>query len=364
MQIIEELADPDLNYWFGRYGSIFVLGTLGIITASLRQWKSKAFILACALTFLFATVFLRSPISYRLSSNIANIFFLSTLPLTAIGIAIITTRKQATHNELVLLITLVWFFLWVSLSRSGKRYDFFIGVPLSLGTAFLLKEVLSLFTNNAPMRIKGVNVPPTLLKVSLPLTMLALLLFWNPIGGHATRSLEVAKVKISYPENPNIRQTYNWIINKLDTDNIVMAAHWEYGTQLNIHSNVKTITDPDHYLPHWVHLYYRHVYCAQSETEALYFLKTHNATHLMLTSTDIIAVAGKASYVGSDLFFDRHFNLHPLLYLPTAPGTQYSLAPQTKVPFDTFTPIPTITAIQIKGDSLDKLTVIAHFRSI
>ena len=68
-----------------------------------------------------------------------------------------------------------------------------------------------------------------------------------------------------------------------------------------------------------VHLYYRHVYCAQSETEALYFLKTHNVTHLMLTHTDIIAMAGKVSYVGSDILFDRHFNLHPLLYMPTAP---------------------------------------------
>ncbi len=364
MQIIQELADPDLNYWFGRYGSIFVLGTLGIITASLRQWKAKAVILVCALTFLFLTVFLRSPMSYRLSSNFTNILFLSTLPLVAIGIAIIATRKLTTQNELVLLTTLVWFFLWVTLSRSGKRYDFFIGVPLSLGTAFLLNEVLSLFTDNkVPMTIKGINVPPTLLKVVSTLTMLALLLFWNPIGGHATRSLEVAKVKTFYPENPNIMQTYNWVKNKLNTDHIVMAAHWEYGTQLNVHSNVKTITDPDHYLPHWVHLYYRHLYCAQSETEALYFLKTHNATHLMLTSTDIIGVAGKASYVGSDQFFDRHFNLHPLLYLPTAPGTQYSLSPQSRPILGTFTPSTTLTAIEIKGKSLENLRVIAHFKT-
>lgn len=63
----------------------------------------------------------------------------------------------------------------------------------------------------------------------------------------------------------------------------VLAAQWDFGTQLNVFSRVKTIIDPDHYLPHWIPLYYRHVFCAQSEQEALKFLKTHEATHLILT---------------------------------------------------------------------------------
>ena len=166
-----------------------------------------------------------------------------------------------------------------------------------------------------------------------------------------------------YPENQNITHAYKWINTQLPSDKTVMAAHWDYGTQLNVHGNVKTITDPDHYLPHWVHLYYRHVYCAQSEMEALYFLKTHNATHLMVTSADVISNAGKSSYVGSDLFFDRHFNLHPLLYLPTAPGMQYSLAPQIRPNPGTFTPQTTLIAIEIKGESIENLTAFAHFKA-
>lgn len=50
---------------------------------------------------------------------------------------------------------------------------------------------------------------------------------------------------------------------------------------------VKTIIDPDHYIQHWIHLYYRHVFCAQTEHEALSFLKTHNITHIMLTDQEV-----------------------------------------------------------------------------
>ncbi len=361
MQIIGELADPDLRYWVGRYGGVFVLGSIGFITAFLQHWKWNAFTLAFAFLLLSATVFLQHPIIHWIGPYWANLLFVASLPLTAIGLSIAATRKQTSKNEFVLLATLVWFILWVSLSRSGKRYDFFIGVPLAIGTAFLIRQITESFKVN--LNFRGRTLHPKLITTLSTTAMLTLLLFWNPVGGHATRALHVATEQKLYPENDNIMQAFKWIKTQLPSDKTVMAAHWEYGTQLNVHSNVKTITDPDHSLPHWVHLYYRHLYCAQSETEALYFLKTHNATHLMLTSTDIIAVAGKSSYVGSDLSFDRHFNLHPLLYLPTAPGTQYSLAPQIRPTPGTFTPKTALTAIQIKGASLENLTVTAHFKT-
>ncbi|MCE2401488.1 hypothetical protein J4G08_11465 [Candidatus Poribacteria bacterium] len=360
MQIIGELADPDLRYWVGRYGSIFVLGSIGFIAASLQHWKWNAFTLAFALLLLSAAVFLHHPITHWIGHNSANLLFVASLPLTAIGISIAATRKQTSKNELALLATLVWFILWVSLSRNGKRYDFFIGVPLALGTAFLMRYITASF--NVNLKFGGRTLHPKLITALFTTAMLTLLLFWNPVGGHATRSLHIAKKQNIYPENQNIMHAYKWIKTQLQPDKTIMAAQWDYGTQLNVHSNVKTITDPDHYLPHWVHLYYRHVYCAQSETEALYFLKTHNATHLMLTSADFISRAGKNSFVGSDLSFDRHFNLYPLLYLPTAPGTQYALAPQRQ-PIDTFTPNTDLTFIEIKGTSTEKLTAIAHFKN-
>ena len=148
MQIIGELVDPDLRYWVGRYGGVFVLGSIGVIAASIYHWKWNALTLAFALLLLSTTVFLRHPITYWMGSYWSYLLFVASLPLTVIGLSIASRRKHIAKNELVLLITLVWFILWVSLSRSGKRYDFFIGVPLALGTAFLLRYITSSFNVN------------------------------------------------------------------------------------------------------------------------------------------------------------------------------------------------------------------------
>ena len=363
MQSIGELADPDVRYWIGRYGSVFVLGSIGISTAAIHQWKHKAITFVVAFLLLSITVFFRHPITHWIGTYWANIFFLASLPLTAIGLSIAATRKQGDKNEMMFINTIVWFILWGSFAHTGKRYDFFISVPIAIGTAFVIRYLSAVVSENKALGTqKKWTLPPKIMETGVTTAMLILILFWNPTGGHATRALHVAKVQNIYPENPNIMHAYKWIKTNLQPDKTVIAAQWDYGTQLNVHSNVKTITDPDHYLPHWVHLYYRHVYCAQSETEALYFLKTHNATHLMLTSADFISRAGKNSFVGSDASFDRHFDLYPLLYLPTAPGTQYALAPERQL-IDTWTPTTDLTFIEIKGTATEKLTAIAHFKN-
>ncbi len=359
MKIIGELSDPDLRYWVGRYGSIFVLGSIGVIVVSLQHWKWNSFTLSFSLMLLSVTVFLRQSIIHWVGPNLSNFFFITSLPLTVIGLGIAARRKQSSENELVTVIMLVWFILWVSLSRSGKRYDFFIGVPLAFGTAFLMHHITASFSRN--LKFCGLNLQPKLVRALLSAAILTLLLLWNPVGGYAIRTLHVAANQRIYPENENIMQAFRWIKERLPHERTVMAADWDYGTQLNTHSNVKTIIDPDHFIPHWVHLYYRHVFCAQSEAEALYFLKSHNATHLMLTGTDIISRSSKASFVGSDLDFDRYFSLHPLLYLPTRPGTQYSLAPQKQ--HDTYTTKTVLTHIDIQGVSIEKLTVTAHSKT-
>ena len=60
--------------------------------------------------------------------------------------------------------------------------------------------------------------------------------------------------------------------------NAVVAAHWRYGSQLNVIAGVNTIIDQDHYIQHWIHLYHTHIHKGTDETEALTFLKTHGAT--------------------------------------------------------------------------------------
>ena len=53
---------------------------------------------------------------------------------------------------------------------------------------------------------------------------------------------------------------------------------------INVLGGVKTIIDQDHYIQNWIYLYNRHVLHAPHVQEALEFLKTHQATHLMIAN--------------------------------------------------------------------------------
>ena len=88
----------------------------------------------------------------------------------------------------------------------------------------------------------------------------------------------------------------------------VIAASWEYGSFLNLHANRATIIDEEQIL-YWVYLMNRHLMLGQTEREALEFLKTHNATHILLTQRDISLLSIR-SELGSDETFDRRCDLH------------------------------------------------------
>lgn len=307
MKLIGELVDPKFGYWYSRYGTIFILGSIGWIAASLHMWKWKGVPLAFSLIIFTATTFFRDPISEWIGESSCNTLFFVALGLTGLCLAIACTRKEATQNELLFLAMFVWFLSWVALSRGGKRYDFFIGLPLAFGTAWIIWQLPKMLIQHLRK--------PRFLTPCITVTVLLLVLFWTPIGGHATRSVyAAAQMRKPTPghETP-LANVLEWMKTTLSHET-VMAANWGYGSRMNLFGGVKTITDQDTFLPHWIHLYYRHVYCAQSTREALEYLKTHGATHLMLTKRGVTSRTDYYSFVGGDENADRRFQLTRLKF--------------------------------------------------
>lgn len=307
MQSIGELAAPSFYYWREHYGNFILLGSLGLVIESLRIWKWKAIPLGSSLAFFFFTTFFRWPISQFLGTEVCNTLFFVSLVFVLIGIGIASTRKEKSAMELVTLFTIVWALLWFSLARDGKRFGFFIGIPLAFGAASLLL----LFPRHL-MQILKIKLPAygthSWIVTSVTLISFAFLLFFPAFGGHAARALKAsADIRKPVPGLGEEMEMFQWINTTLP-ENTVMAAHWSYGSQFNVLGGVKTIIDQDHYIPHWIHLYYRHVFCGQSEEEALTFLKTHGATHLMLTQKRLISRARNWSFIGSDASGDRRFD--------------------------------------------------------
>ncbi len=282
MQNIAELESTFLIYWMTHYGSVFVLGSLGIAMTIFRFWKMRGLVFAAPLILFSGTTFYRSVLDSLLGISIANMLFCIAIAACIIGFLVLSWRRRgAVENELIYIAFAVWFLFWVALARDAKRYNFFVGISIAFFTTDLLFFLATFYANKVKHR-----VPQLLLKATILVLMLTLILFYSPVGGHANRALSTAiESRRATPGRGSLAQAFDWIKGNLPSSAVV-AAHWNHGSQLNVLAGVKTIVDQDHYIPHWIDLYQQHVNFAKTEREALEFLRSHNATHLMLTGKE------------------------------------------------------------------------------
>ena len=289
MQTVGELNVPDYRYWVFRYGSLFFLGSLGFISAGIHLWKNSGTVLAMPIFFFMLTTFFQARLETLLGASGCNILFFSSLGcLSLMLIFIAWCQRESSKHELLYVTMAVWFLVWVALSRDAKRYDFFIGLPIAFFTADLIRRVGTYITENlknaqflrADVRER---LPLHVIRTCIAIIIVAVLMYWIPAGEHAKRATFAAtQMRSAKPGDTPAAKAFAWMKAEL-TDTAVVAARWGFGSQLNILGGVKTVIDQDHYVQHWIHLFNTHVRDATDVQEALEFLKTHGATHLMLT---------------------------------------------------------------------------------
>ena len=281
MQSVGELESTFLIYWMTNYGSVFVLGSLGIAMVVLRFWKIQGLVFAAPLILFTGSTFYRSVLDQLLGTSTVNILFGIAIATCVIGFLVLSWRRQTSvENEFIYIALAVWFLFWVALARDAKRYDFFVGISIAFFTTDLLFFLATFYAN----KVKH-HASQLLLKTTILVLMLTLILFYSPVGGHANRSLSTAiQSRKATPGRGSLAQAFDWI--KSNLPHSIVAAHWNHGSQLNVLAGVKTVVDQDHYIPHWIDLYRQHVNFAKTESEALEFLKSHMATHLMLTGKE------------------------------------------------------------------------------
>lgn len=283
MQSIEELESTFLAYWMTHYGSVFVLGSLGIAMALFRFWKWQGLVFAAPLVLFIGTTFYRSVLDPLLGASVVNIEFSIAVATCVIGFLVLAWRRQgAIKNEFIYIAFILWFLFWVALARDAKRYNFFVGVSIAFFTADLLLFLAAFYANKVRHRVSQL-----LLRPAISILILTLILFYSPVGGHANRALPAAiKSRRAIPGKGSLAQAFDWMKDNLPA-HAVVAAHWNHGSQLNVLAGVKTIVDQDHYIPHWIALYRQHINFAKTEREALEFLISHRATYLMLTVKEV-----------------------------------------------------------------------------
>ena len=289
MQTVGELDTPDYRYWVFRYGSLFFLGSLGFMSVGIHFWKNSGTVLAVFIFLFMLTTFFQARLETLLGTTGCSILFFISLGGIALVLLFIAWRQRESPTyELVYVAMAIWFLLWVALSRDAKRYDFFIGLPIAFFTTDLIRRVGTYITENLKSAqflsadVRG-RLPLRVIKIGIAVVIVTVLMYWTPAGEHAKRSVAAAtRMRRATPGEAAVAKAFVWMKTELQNTTIV-AAGWSYGSQLNVLGGVKTVIDQDHYIQYWIHLYKENVRDATDARAALEFLKTHGATHLMLT---------------------------------------------------------------------------------
>ena len=334
MSVIVELQNPEFRYWRTLYGSTFAFGSLGVILTFLRlsattevsknlrtrKHYRDRLLTTLPLVLFLLTTFFREPLDNVAGEATGNLLFFTALGGTLVCLLLTAWRRQTPlKNEMIDVALTAWFVIWLALTRDATRYNFFF----CLSTAFFTATFIEFLANTASEKLRASKYTSdafrekflhTPLKTGIVTGMLALILFWGTIGGYAKHIIPAGREHHNvFPSESAETEVYRWMKTELSR-NAIVAANFDHGTMMNALGGVKTIIDQDHYLQHWIHLYNRHVFGARSEREALEFLKTHNATHLLLSEEDVI-------YGGVLLFYHEHhghLNLIRGTYLPPA----------------------------------------------
>lgn len=380
MQTVSELKDASYLYWILHFGGVFLLGNIGLLVIIIQRCEKIGNALVFPVALFILTNFFRKHLNGIFGEPLCDTFFLmSLLLIPGIALCVAWLRKEPTKNEQSYVAIIVWFLIWSGLSRGAERYSFFAALPLTFFTAVLVRLIVEKSVENITIYTRRGNRSPTpgsangtshlrdgtvsiaislFLKISIPVIILAGLLFWAPMGKHASRIVEAAvHTRKPFPGHGAKKEALEWMKTELAKKHAIVAASWEYGSLLNVLGGVKTIIDQDHFIPYWIHLYCRHVFAGQSSIETLEFLRAHDVTHLMLMEDDLLENAGTYAYVGSHDDLDRFGNIVEMVPQPPV-NIKYQMVP--------FLPNTSLARIDINFDDNkihETLTVKALLKS-
>jgi hypothetical protein len=111
--------------------------------------------------------------------------------------------------------------------------------------------------------------------------------------------------------NQQWQKAMKWV--REDTPEDAVFAHWwDYGYWVQSIGDRATVLDGGNAITYWNYLMGRYVLTGDNQDDALEYLYNHEATHLLIDSTDI-GKYGAYSVIGSDENFDRYSWMSPFI---------------------------------------------------
>ncbi|MDP4012410.1 MAG: STT3 domain-containing protein [Candidatus Nanoarchaeia archaeon] len=200
------------------------------------------------------------------------------------------TLKQFQEVNSGYLFIIVWFLMNIIAAKLGIRFLFVLGPTSSIAVAFLLVTAYD----------SSFKFKKQFLKIAVWAVLIVIL--YLTIVKFTISDYNMARwTGPSY--HTQWQQGMDWVRENTPEDS-VFAHWWDYGYWVQQGGERATILDGGNFIVWWNHLMGRHVLTGHSSDEALKFLKTHDASHLLIVS-DEIGKYGAYSSIASDKNFDR-----------------------------------------------------------
>jgi len=306
---VAESHQPYIIDWFSQLGNWY---TWFMLIGSLLLWyelvkplgNKKWWLSAGYVAFILSFIFSRYSSGSRYLngvSGVAKFLYIGSLVIFFGAIAIFylysfyknkNVFEQFSNFDRNLIFIFVWFLIMVMGARSAVRLIFVFSTITAILVAYFGFRVIDY--SNKLVKYK-------LLKYgTFIFVAIALILVFKAAAQESIN--QASYMGPSY--NVQWQRAGQWARESTPED-AVFAHWWDYGYWVQGGFKRATITDGGNVIGSWNYFMGRHVLMGNSEEEALEFLKTHNATHLLMLSDEIGKYPAFSS-IGSDENYDRY----------------------------------------------------------
>jgi len=281
---VAENKQPYLDEWISQITKpifyIFLLGNFFVglkISSGIKKKKPKYLFLASFIFFVVGILFSRiSSSSMFNGENFLSKAFVFISAMIFLGISIYAYFKSDWDVNVRWIILAAWMIPMLLAVRSAIRV-FFAIVPF---VALIVPLVIFEFGNY--WKKSKDNLVKILLILAVILFSIILIFTLNSFYKSTTYQ---AKSQIpSY--NQDWQQAMSWVRDNT-TEGSIFLHWWDYGYWVQTGGNRPTVTDGGHGNAYWDHLIGRYVLTTPYPETAKSFMKTHNASYLLIDPTDI-----------------------------------------------------------------------------
>ncbi len=204
--------------------------------------------------------------------------------------------------EYLLLFSL--FILTLFTARSAVRLIMVLAPIAPIFVGFLIFYLVDKF-------IKSEDETKRIIYSSLAIVVILLSLFTFWTYYNSVKAQASGMIPSSY--NQQWQKAMQWVRENTNEQTTVFAHWWDYGYWVQSIGKRATVLDGGNAIKFWNYLMGRYVLTGDNQDDALEFLYNHNATHLLIDSTDI-GKYGAFSSIGSDEDYDRFSWIPAMIY--------------------------------------------------